>query len=76
MAREDQYLQIQQVSGDRSGTEEASGEDLFDLLFDSGETALPEESTGPASGHLPFPFLKTFISNPLLFDLPPPASHT
>jgi hypothetical protein len=75
-AQDNKYMLIQPFSTDKSFTEEAAPIDLLDLLFDSGETHLPEELPGRKPKPLQVSFLQTSTSNPLLFDLPPPVSNS
>jgi hypothetical protein len=75
VAQDNRCMQIQRLSSDKCDMGEISGDDLHDLIFDSGLTPRPDEPSYQKYKHLPVSLRTELTSNPFLFDLPPPVNH-
>jgi hypothetical protein len=68
-----QYLQSQQFTSEKWSLENATEEDGCACMLQSEKISLPEKIPGQKEMSLSFSSTFIFLSNPLLFDLPPPA---
>ncbi|KPL16205.1 MAG: hypothetical protein AMS26_05475 [Bacteroides sp. SM23_62] len=71
-----QYLQSQQFTSGKWSLEDATGEDPCAFVVQSGKISLPEKTPDQKDLNLLVSSPYIFLSNPLLFDLPPPAPQS